>query len=92
MFLFTKLTFFVNVIFPKLTVFVIVIFTLIYFRPISTYLTYTLAEVFLNCFVFLSTDEEKAARRKSYLKATWGNHSDLELSDSEPSPSSIRRK
>lgn len=39
-----------------------------------------------------STDEEKAARRKSYLKATWGNHSDLELSDSEPSPSSIRRK
>lgn len=89
MFLFTKLTFFVNVIFTKLTVFVIVIFTLIYFRPVSTY---TLAEVFLNCFVVLSTDEEKAARRKSYLKATWGNHSDLELSDSEPSPSSIRRK
>uniref|UniRef100_A0A8D8UFY2 Rho GTPase-activating protein 21 n=1 Tax=Cacopsylla melanoneura TaxID=428564 RepID=A0A8D8UFY2_9HEMI len=35
-----------------------------------------------------STDEEKASRRISYLKA---NHSDLELSDNEPSPCSRRK-
>lgn len=38
-----------------------------------------------------STDEEKAARRLSYMKANWSNHSDLELSDNERSPSSRRK-
>ncbi|KAK0174889.1 hypothetical protein PV327_010604 [Microctonus hyperodae] len=41
------------------------------------------------------TDEERAMRRVSYLKATWGERmhvdSDLELSDSEPVVQSMRR-
>ncbi|KAK0089316.1 hypothetical protein PV325_008071 [Microctonus aethiopoides] len=44
--------------------------------------------------ILLYTDEERAMRRVSYLKATWGERmhvdSDLELSDSEPVVQSMR--